>query len=87
MATSFINRECDETLLLDLKHLLKEAKQKIPPVLMTLNDPSEKFGTPSVSVALPLLLLCFLICPGFFAKACVRASSLCDCAPGAFRAF
>jgi len=40
VATSFINLECDETLLLDLKHLLKEAKQKIPPVLQTLDDPT-----------------------------------------------
>jgi len=41
VATTFINREVDETTLLDLKHLLEEAKQKIPPVLMTLDDPSE----------------------------------------------
>jgi ATP-dependent RNA helicase DDX41 len=41
VATSFINRDCSETLLLDLKHLLKEAKQKIPPVLMTLVDPTD----------------------------------------------
>ena len=41
VATTFINRECNETILLDLKHLLREAKQKIPPVLMTLDDPTE----------------------------------------------
>jgi len=41
VATTFINRECPETSLLDLKHLLREAKQKIPPVLMTLEDPTE----------------------------------------------
>ena len=52
MATSFINREVDETLLLDLKHLLKEAKQKIPPVLMTLDDPS------GIRCSLALLCLC-----------------------------
>jgi len=40
VATSFVNRECTDTLLLDLKHLLKEAKQKIPPVLIQLNDPT-----------------------------------------------
>ena len=40
IATTFINRECNETVLLDLKHLLREAKQKIPPVLMTLPDPT-----------------------------------------------
>eukprot|EP00808_Paulinella_micropora_P011215 g16460.t1 len=43
VATSFINRECDETLLLDLKHLLIEAKQKVPPVLQTLHDPTELY--------------------------------------------
>ena len=43
VATSFINRDCAETLLLDLKHLLKEAGQKIPPVLQTLDDPTERF--------------------------------------------
>jgi ATP-dependent RNA helicase DDX41 len=41
VATSFINRECSELFLLDLKHLLQEAKQKIPPVLMALHDPTE----------------------------------------------
>lgn len=43
VATSFINRDCPETLLLDLKHLLREAKQKIPPVLLTLYDPTDTF--------------------------------------------
>ena len=41
VATTFINRDCNESILLDLKHLLREAKQKIPPVLMTLDDPRE----------------------------------------------
>lgn len=44
VATSFINRECAETFLLDLKHLLREAGQKIPPVLMALEDPTERYG-------------------------------------------
>mmetsp|Transcript_4186 Transcript_4186/g.6989 ORF Transcript_4186/g.6989 Transcript_4186/m.6989 type:complete len:255 (+) Transcript_4186:26-790(+) len=43
VATTFINRSCDETTLLDLKHLLKEARQRIPPVLMMLEDPRENF--------------------------------------------
>ncbi|CAI5459235.1 unnamed protein product, partial [Closterium sp. Yama58-4] len=30
-----------ETILLDLKHLLREAKQRIPPVLASLDDPME----------------------------------------------
>jgi len=41
VATTFINKSCDETTLLDLKHLLKEARQRIPPVLMMLDDPRD----------------------------------------------
>eukprot|EP00557_Chaetoceros_sp_GSL56_P014573 CAMPEP_0176484776 /NCGR_PEP_ID=MMETSP0200_2-20121128/4645_1 /TAXON_ID=947934 /ORGANISM="Chaetoceros sp., Strain GSL56" /LENGTH=788 /DNA_ID=CAMNT_0017881293 /DNA_START=62 /DNA_END=2428 /DNA_ORIENTATION=- len=41
VATSFINKSCEETTLLDLKHLLKEAHQRIPPVLMIMEDPLE----------------------------------------------
>ena len=41
VATTFINKSCDETILLDLKHLLQEAKQRIPPVLATLEDPND----------------------------------------------
>lgn len=44
VATTFINKSCDETTLLDLKHLLKEARQRIPPVLMMLDDPRELSG-------------------------------------------
>lgn len=44
VATTFINKSCDETTLLDLKHLLKEARQRIPPVLMMLEDPRENFS-------------------------------------------
>lgn len=44
VATTFINKSCDETTLLDLKHLLKEARQRIPPVLMMLEDPRENFA-------------------------------------------
>lgn len=42
LATSFINRIQPSTeILFDLKHLLKEAKQKIPPMLAALDDPME----------------------------------------------
>ncbi|XP_024521189.1 DEAD-box ATP-dependent RNA helicase 35 [Selaginella moellendorffii] len=41
IATSFINKNQSETILLDLKHLLKEARQRIPPVLATLDDPMD----------------------------------------------
>ena len=42
VATTFINKGCEETTLLDLKHLLKEARQRIPPVLMIMDDPVEE---------------------------------------------
>jgi ATP-dependent RNA helicase DDX41 len=41
VATSFINRDCKPAFLLDLKHLLREAKQAIPPVLAAIEDPTE----------------------------------------------
>ncbi len=39
VATTFINKEVPESALMDLKHLLVEAKQRVPPVLQTLEDP------------------------------------------------
>ncbi|EIE26736.1 P-loop containing nucleoside triphosphate hydrolase protein [Coccomyxa subellipsoidea C-169] len=42
IATSFINKNQSESILLDLKHLLQEAKQRIPPVLTVLEDPLEE---------------------------------------------
>jgi ATP-dependent RNA helicase DDX41 len=41
IATTFINKSVDERLLLDLKHLLREAKQAIPQELSSLEDPSD----------------------------------------------
>ncbi|KAJ3364876.1 hypothetical protein GGF31_008885 [Allomyces arbusculus] len=41
VATTFINTECSEQILLDLKHLLREAKQKVPPFLLSIEDPTE----------------------------------------------
>ncbi|KAF8969289.1 DEAD-box ATP-dependent RNA helicase 35 [Entomortierella lignicola] len=43
IATTFINMNSSEQILLDLKHLLKEAKQRVPPVLEALEDPLEKY--------------------------------------------
>ncbi|KAM9065453.1 putative ATP-dependent RNA helicase DDX41 isoform 1-T1 [Sarcophilus harrisii] len=37
IATTFINKACDESVLMDLKALLLEAKQKVPPVLQVLH--------------------------------------------------
>jgi hypothetical protein len=36
MSTTFINRSIEEAILLDLKHLLIEAKQKVPEFLQNL---------------------------------------------------
>ena len=41
VATTFINKDSEESALLDLKHLLVEAKQRVPPVLMALQDADE----------------------------------------------
>uniref|UniRef100_A0A8D9FGS3 ATP-dependent RNA helicase abstrakt n=1 Tax=Cacopsylla melanoneura TaxID=428564 RepID=A0A8D9FGS3_9HEMI len=43
LATTFINKANDESVLLDLKHLLLEARQKIPPFLAELESEQEKF--------------------------------------------
>ncbi|KAM8972979.1 putative ATP-dependent RNA helicase DDX41 isoform 2-T2 [Pelodytes ibericus] len=41
IATTFINKACDESVLMDLKALLMEAKQRVPPVLQVLNGSEE----------------------------------------------
>lgn len=43
LATTFINKGVDETVLLDLKHLLIEAKQKVPPFLLSMQPDNEKY--------------------------------------------
>ncbi|XP_077992382.1 putative ATP-dependent RNA helicase DDX41 [Glandiceps talaboti] len=45
IATTFINKACDESVLLDLKHLLLEASQKVPPVLQALQGDNEEYLT------------------------------------------
>jgi len=45
IATTFINKLVPEGLLLDLKHLLRTAKQRVPPVLLALDDPNEANAT------------------------------------------
>ncbi|CBN79482.1 DEAD box helicase [Ectocarpus siliculosus] len=42
VATTFINKMVEESALLDLKHLLMEAQQRVPPVLMALEDPDQE---------------------------------------------
>ena len=41
VATTFVNKDVDVSALLDLKHLLIEAKQRVPPVLQALDDPDD----------------------------------------------
>lgn len=43
LATTFINKGCSESTLIDLKHLLVEAKQKIPPVLAALESQNDEY--------------------------------------------
>ncbi|XP_034939844.1 ATP-dependent RNA helicase abstrakt [Chelonus insularis] len=43
IATTFINKSNDESVLLDLKHLLMEAKQRVPPFLLELCSENEKY--------------------------------------------
>lgn len=43
IATTFINKSNDESVLLDLKHLLMEAKQKVPTFLAELGSENEKY--------------------------------------------
>jgi len=43
VATTFVNKAVDESILLDLKHLLIEAKQKVPAFLATMESEAEKY--------------------------------------------
>ncbi|XP_074105600.1 ATP-dependent RNA helicase abstrakt [Cotesia typhae] len=43
IATTFINKSNDESVLLDLKHLLMEAKQNVPAFLLELCSENEKY--------------------------------------------
>ena len=44
LATTFINKSNEESVLLDLKHLLIEAKQNVPPFLATLQSETEMYN-------------------------------------------
>ncbi|KAI9590809.1 P-loop containing nucleoside triphosphate hydrolase protein [Syncephalis fuscata] len=48
VATTFINMGCSEQILLDLKYLLREANQRIPPVLLALDDPMDHISASNV---------------------------------------
>lgn len=42
-ATTFVNKSCEETCLLDLKHILMEANQHIPEFLMAIQSEQDKY--------------------------------------------
>ena len=42
-ATTFVNKSVEEPVLMDLKHLLIEAKQQVPPFLATLETEEENY--------------------------------------------
>lgn len=62
MATTMINKDQSESILLDLKHLLREAKQRIPPVLQALHDPMDELRVRRGAQG-----SCMLGCPGIAA--------------------
>ncbi|ESO04877.1 hypothetical protein HELRODRAFT_78123, partial [Helobdella robusta] len=43
VATTFVNKTCEESILLDLKHLLIEAKQVVPEFLATMETETEQY--------------------------------------------
>lgn len=60
LATTFINKSNDESVLLDLKHLLMEAKQKVPTFLAELCSENEKYlnvGGTSIIQTFHLILI------------------------------
>lgn len=57
IATTFINKNQGESILLDLKHLLKEAKQRIPPVLLVGPPARMPRSLPHIWVLICALLL------------------------------
>ena len=58
VATTFINNTADSQVLMDLKYLLKEAKQKIPDCLFDLVDPAREASTP--------FSMCMYLCVAVF---------------------
>lgn len=60
IATTFINKANDESVLLDLKHLLMEAKQKVPPFLLELCSENEKYLNLGGRTMVYIFLLTFM---------------------------
>jgi hypothetical protein len=84
VATTFINKEVEESALLDLKHLLIEAKQRVPPVRILLCcavDTSCGTHQPACGMRKSVLgvVACFvLLRDGSVLLKCVK-TALCSC--------
>jgi len=60
-ATTFINKANDNSVLLDLKHLLMEAKQKVPQFLLELCSENEKYLDLGGKIHIISLLIVFYL--------------------------
>lgn len=75
IATSFINKNQSESILLDLKHLLVEAKQRLPPVLQVYSQICLLAGG---SACRSLLQSCILVNPMIFGSAFMLSTVKCS---------
>jgi len=50
LATTFINKECTDSILRDLKGILKEAGQRVPPILYALDDSMETVASETAAL-------------------------------------
>ncbi|KAJ9508881.1 hypothetical protein QJQ45_028196 [Haematococcus lacustris] len=77
VATTFINtRHTNETILLDLKHLLKEAKQRVPHFLLALDDPLEAMEEMAAKSGVKGCTICGGL--GHRATQCPKLQAFCD---------
>ena len=58
VATTFVNRAAGESILLDLKRLLEEAKQRVPPFLAGLDDPDAELQAAAEAAGLKGCAFC-----------------------------
>ena len=75
IATTFINKNQSESILLDLKHLLQEAKQRIPPVLQACPSTARRKMPAALSNAFDHVSIATPCCPRLFADAQGRVAS------------
>ncbi len=82
IATTFVNKNQSDSILLDLKHLLQEAKQRVPPCLMvSVECIASCFGLTVRVVALMPFVRCIL-CFGLSNYRSIRCPSSPTSPPG-----